>query len=103
MGGLASGAWLLSPGYLKESSQAGALIEESDFELSANNSLDTIDAGVAKHWRLRRSITGKRAFDGLSFCIHQISCDDAPSNEDVRYAILCSRQSFHASVSMILK
>ena len=81
---LAAGAWLVSPAFVDACVQTGGLVAEEPYELvtASESSFGAIDAGVARHWRLRKEKTGAGAFEGIR-CAVGGQWRGAPSRQDI--------------------
>jgi hypothetical protein len=75
---IASGAWILSPEYLRASDST---INEEDYEILDGNPSNGIEDNICRFWRQ----SPQRPFQGLVCGLYRIPPSSTPSRKDIRY------------------
>ncbi|KAI8103826.1 hypothetical protein M9435_006353 [Picochlorum sp. BPE23] len=92
---LASGAWILSPEYLRA---ADRTINEEDYEILDGNPSNGIEDNICRFWRQ----SPQRPFQGLVCGLYRIPPSSTPSRKDIRAilqaggATLCAKSNLQS-------
>eukprot|EP00889_Picochlorum_renovo_P005604 jgi/Picre1/32634/NNA_007980.t1 len=92
---IASGAWILSPEYLRASDST---INEEDYEILDGNPSSGIEDNICRFWRQ----SPQRPFQGLVCGLYRIPPSSTPSRKDIRAilqaggATLCAKSNLQS-------